>query len=676
MESPLAFLDKQSKAAPSSPTTSETIATAEPIQIATKLSLNAGTTTGSDQKHLHHHHSKHDNHHLLKKVDEPVKPPQLSKSKSSININKPLAYNQAQESNNKKSQSVVHLTKINTSLNSSTNSQTYTAINNTNTNNDLVEDDSDTDSESELTPEDEESLKDYKPGGYHPVYVGELYKDNRYLIVRKLGWGHFSTVWLAKDTQNDNKHVAMKVVRSAPHYTDAALDEISLLKRAVTANPNHPGRAYVVSLLDSFRHNGPNGSHVCMVFEVLGENLLGLIKRYNYKGIPKVLVKQITKQVLLGLDYLHRECGIIHTDLKPENVLIEIGDVESIVQKLQKEEEEEEHKRRQAKAKRRASEAHIHGEKDRRIGRRPRRRSVITGSRPLPSPLRTCSNGGFFNIDFSMSPAFTSDADSAAPSAINSNASSAANSKAPVPKSDNVEGPLSSFSTMKENIEAKDSQSSTRASSTRSSSREKSGTTALEENLITVKIADLGNACWTNRHFSNDIQTRQYRSPEVLLGSSWGASADIWSMGCLVFELLNGDYLFDPHSGEKYGKDDDHIAQIIELLGRMSSQVMLTGQWTSEYFNRWGELRNIQKLRPRSLVEVLKEYHYSNEEAEMLASFLLPMLELNPKRRADAGGMSNHPWLRDAKGLENIKVNRVPGASGKDIDGWAKEARR
>lgn len=676
MESPLALLHKQSKAAPSSPATSETIATAEPIQIATKLSLNTGTTSGSDQKHLHQHHSKHDNHHLSKKSDEPVKPPQLSKSKSSININKPLTYNQAQESSNKKSQSVVHLTKINTSLNSSTNSQTYTSNNNINANNDLIEDDSDTDSESELTPEDEESLKDYKPGGYHPVYVGELYKDNRYLIVRKLGWGHFSTVWLAKDTQNHNKHVAMKVVRSAPHYTDAALDEISLLKRAVTANLNHPGRAYVVSLLDSFRHNGPNGSHVCMVFEVLGENLLGLIKRYNYKGIPKVLVKQITKQVLLGLDYLHRECGIIHTDLKPENVLIEIGDVESIVQKLQKEEEEEEHKRRQAKAKRRASEAHIHGEKDRRVGRRPRRRSVITGSRPLPSPLRTCSNGSFVNIDFSMSPAFTSDADSAAPSAINSNTSSAANSKAPVPKSDTVEGPLSSFSTMKENIEAKDSQSSTRASSTRSSSREKSGTTALEENLITVKIADLGNACWTNRHFSNDIQTRQYRSPEVLLGSSWGASADIWSMGCLVFELLNGDYLFDPHSGEKYGKDDDHIAQIIELLGRMSSQVMLTGQWTSEYFNRWGELRNIQKLRPRSLVEVLKEYHYSNEEAEMLASFLLPMLELNPKRRADAGGMSNHPWLRDAKGLENIKVNRVPGAPGKDIDGWAKEAKR
>lgn len=677
MESPLALLDKQSKAAPSTAATSEATAmAAAPVKIAPAHDQNSVKASAPEEKHLHIHHSKHDNHHLSKLAEDSPKHPQLSKSKSSININKPQSYSQTQESGSKKSQSVVHLSKINTSLKSSTNSKSYTPKNETNNDNDFSESDSDTDSESEPAPEDEESLKDYKPGGYHPVYVGELYKDGRYQIVRKLGWGHFSTVWLAKDTQNNTKHVAMKVVRSAPHYTDAALDEISLLKRVVSANPNHPGRAYVVSLLDSFRHNGPNGSHVCMVFEVLGENLLGLIKRYHYKGIPKVLVKQITKQVLLGLDYLHRECGIIHTDLKPENVLIEIGDVESIVQKLQQEEEEEEQKKRQAKAKRRASEAHIHGEKDRRVGRRPRRRSVITGSRPLPSPLRTSSNGSYFNIDFSMSPAFTSDADSATPSALNSAASSAATSKAPVPKPDTVEGPLSSFSTMKENIEAKDSLPSTRASSSRSSSREKSGTTALDENLITVKIADLGNACWTNRHFSNDIQTRQYRSPEVLLGSNWGASADIWSMGCLVFELLNGDYLFDPHSGEKYGKDDDHIAQIIELLGRMSSQVMLTGQWTSEYFNRWGELRNIQKLRPRSLVEVLKEYHYSNEEAEMLASFLLPMLELNPKRRADAGGMSNHPWLRDAKGLENIKVNRVPGAPGKDIDGWAREAKR
>lgn len=47
-----------------------------------------------------------------------------------------------------------------------------------------------------------------------------------------------------------------------------------------------------------------------MVFEVLGENLLGLIKRYQNRGVPLPIVKQIAKQVLLGLDYLHKNCGV------------------------------------------------------------------------------------------------------------------------------------------------------------------------------------------------------------------------------------------------------------------------------------------------------------------------------------------------------------------------------
>lgn len=227
------------------------------------------------------------------------------------------------------------------------------------------------------TTADEEDSEDYCKGGYHPVQVGEQYKDGKYTVIRKLGWGHFSTVWLSKDNTT-GRHVALKVVRSAAHYTETALDEIKLLNKVVEANKTHPGRKHVVSLLDSFNHRGPHGMHVCMVFEVLGENLLGLIKKWNHRGIPMPLVKQITKQVLLGLDYLHRECGIIHTDLKPENVLIEIGDVEQIVKTYVKEEEAE--------------------KADHRNGRR-RRRTLITGSQPLPSPLNTSfSSSDMFNF--------------------------------------------------------------------------------------------------------------------------------------------------------------------------------------------------------------------------------------------------------------------------------------
>ncbi len=47
--------------------------------------------------------------------------------------------------------------------------------------------------------EDEEDLEDYRPGGYHPVNIGDDFNLGRYVVVRKLGWGHFSTVWLARD---------------------------------------------------------------------------------------------------------------------------------------------------------------------------------------------------------------------------------------------------------------------------------------------------------------------------------------------------------------------------------------------------------------------------------------------------------------------------------------------
>jgi serine/threonine-protein kinase SRPK3 len=50
-------------------------------------------------------------------------------------------------------------------------------------------------------------------------------------------------------------------------------------------------------------------------------------------------------------------------------------------------------------------------------------------------------------------------------------------------------------------------------------------------NTNKVKIADLGNACWVDKHFTNDIQTRQYRSPEVILEAKYDISTDIWSLG-------------------------------------------------------------------------------------------------------------------------------------------------
>ena len=70
--------------------------------------------------------------------------------------------------------------------------------------------------------------------------------------------------------------------------------------------------------------------------------------------------------------------------------------------------------------------------------------------------------------------------------------------------------------------------------------------------IITVKIADLGNACWVGHHFTNDIQTRQYRSPEVILGSKWGASTDVWSMAAMVCPRLTFFLFLETHKANRF----------------------------------------------------------------------------------------------------------------------------
>jgi serine/threonine protein kinase len=93
----------------------------------------------------------------------------------------------------------------------------------------VSEEEEEEDSGSTSDEEEQEDPRDYCKGGYHPVEIGDVY-NRHYVIIRKLGWGHFSTVWLSWNTR-DERYVALKIVKSAAHYTETAMDEIQLLKR-------------------------------------------------------------------------------------------------------------------------------------------------------------------------------------------------------------------------------------------------------------------------------------------------------------------------------------------------------------------------------------------------------------------------------------------------------------
>ncbi|XP_071022201.1 SRSF protein kinase 1-like isoform X1 [Oncorhynchus clarkii lewisi] len=700
--------------------------------------------------------------------------------------------------------------------------------------------------------EEQEDPNDYCKGGYHHVKIGDLF-NGRYHVIRKLGWGHFSTVWLAWDIQV-KRFVAMKVVKSAEHYTETAVDEIKLLRSVRNTDPDDPKREMVVQLLDDFKISGVNGTHVCMVFEVLGHHLLKWIIKSNYQGLPLPCVKSIIRQVLQGLDYLHTKCEIIHTDIKPENILLTVNEPyvrrlaaeatewqkagapppsgsavstapapkavakmsknkkkklkkkqkrqaellekcildleemekapgrgdeedeedpespvsskqqrtycaplrqvslqeiasqdttayiagaevtrfvpESIITEvevnfngLRPEEEEDETKERKAQWKEEdqhngnTDPAEDHGL----LQESNPQESILSNpqesilSNPQESILSNPQESILSNPQESIlsnpqgSKKVSNGQESPPPQPVCNGLVSPETEEPKTPESEEGSGALprkvteirreasemesTSFrvreeeelSPEEEEQEKKNQEEVTEEAQDRSwedeeqnrSHGEEEEATEMLDNIqyggeqeslkdaklaagnllvnpleplnagrLKVKIADLGNACWVHKHFTEDIQTRQYRSLEVLIGSGYNTPADIWSTACMAFELATGDYLFEPHSGEDYSRDEDHIALIIELLGQVPRKLITAGKYSKDFFTKKGDLKHITKLKPWGLLEVLQDkYEWPKEETDCFADFLLPMLELVPEKRATAADCLRHPWI-------------------------------
>uniref|UniRef100_A0A3Q3ISS9 non-specific serine/threonine protein kinase n=1 Tax=Monopterus albus TaxID=43700 RepID=A0A3Q3ISS9_MONAL len=131
-----------------------------------------------------------------------------------------------------------------------------------------------------------------------------------------------------------------------------------------------------------------------------------------------------------------------------------------------------------------------------------------------------------------------------------------------------------------------------------------------------------------------------------------------------AFELVTGDSLFHPKGSEAVSFEEDHIAQIIQLLGKIPSAIAFSGKYSAQYFNRRGksptllsnlcntvcfhsgDLRRVGLLRFWSLYDVLVEkYHFLLEEAFVFSDFLLHMLDYYPDRRSTAAQCLHHPWL-------------------------------
>ncbi|KAK0629587.1 kinase-like domain-containing protein [Bombardia bombarda] len=168
---------------------------------------------------------------------------------------------------------------------------------------------------------EEERYPDYLAARYYPVRIGEVFAS-RYQVVGKLGFGAFSTVWLARDL-NDHRHVALKVFIRAQAMGSEADHELSMYRHmaSMSKGSKHPGRDCVRTLSDSFKVTGPDGEHLCLVHPPLWDTVKDLIARNPIGRLPPVVLAAVLQQLFLALDFMHTECHLVHTDLKSDNVM-------------------------------------------------------------------------------------------------------------------------------------------------------------------------------------------------------------------------------------------------------------------------------------------------------------------------------------------------------------------
>ncbi|GAA5988217.1 hypothetical protein JCM10908_002116 [Rhodotorula pacifica] len=274
------------------------------------------------------------------------------------------------------------------------------------------------------------------------LYVNDVLgpeDKDRYLILDVLGQGTFGQV---VKCQNMRTHevVAVKVVKNKPAYFQQSMMEVTILE-LINNQWDKDDEHHMLRLKDTFIHH----SHLCLVFELLSNNLYELIKQNSFRGLSTSLVRVFTAQLLDAMSVLN-EAKIIHCDLKPENILL----------------------------------------------------------KSLQSP--------------------------------------------------------------------------------------------------TIKVIDFGSACHEKQTVYTYIQSRFYRSPEVILSLPYSSMIDMWSLGCICVELFLGLPLFPGTS------EFNQITRIVEMLGMPPDHMLDAGKQTSHFFDSVPDEYGRRRWRLKSLERYVQEF--------------------------------------------------------------------
>lgn len=537
--------------------------------------------------------------------------------------------------------------------------------------------------------------------------TGEILNNN-YFMIKEIGSGGFSYVWLAYDIR-EKKFVAIKV-QNTKNYDDAK-DEIKLMRRI-----REKKSIYLNTLIENFKYEIEDEKHMCMVFELFAGSTFDLIESGKYKrGLPLKTVKSIIYQVLKGLHVLHNELDIIHTDLKPENILFKGVNcrLKPIIEEFKKinfdsiyEKHIELYKKQhclknykflknkkkkykllektavdvteklrphldldlddsyesyesddnisidQAK-KSKMSDENEQIEKNNNMietvfdelknkSKSPKERLILCNKM-----LKNSQNVRFRNTLLKLKNDIQKDIDK---------------------KKKKIDARLQSVEdlTDSESNNKKDSDDILLNSSTDEDEDVFTASENTEEDFCIVDekyinncqatISDFGNCYYGTDKTDDEIQTRYYRAPEIILHTPYDKSVDIWSIGCIVYELLTGKILFDPPKEKKFNRDKHHLFWIQQLIGKIPKKMIKKSKRRKYLFNKKGQLKGFDEDVPIwNLQNVLVEDHEIDKNTAIeISDFLMNLLKYNPEERYTVQDCLNHPWLNN---IDNATVH-------------------
>lgn len=188
-----------------------------------------------------------------------------------------------------------------------------------------------------------------------------------------------------------------------------------------------------------------------------------------------------------------------------------------------------------------------------------------------------------------------------------------------------------------------------------------------------IKVIDFGSSCKSNKRMYTYIQSRFYRSPEVILGQPYSVEIDMWSLGCILVEVHTGEPLFS-------GSDEhDQIFRIVALLGMPEDYILRDGSKVSSFFlpsddagakSSWVLRRRRSKYtaqaelsqHKKSLEDILganrggprgrwrDEPGHSSQDYSNFVSLIRAMLTYDPKKRIKPLEALEHPFFTEIDG--------------------------